>query len=162
MRRLTAISDGRSSVGDLYKTEGARLWRAVFAWCQDRAVTDDAVAEAFAQCLRRGDEVRDRRAWVWTAAFRLAAGELKARRRFAVDDEVGDPSVDGPSSDAVELLIALRRLSTNQRAAVVLRYYGGWETDEIARALGARRATVRVHLGRGRRRLGELLEGDES
>jgi RNA polymerase sigma-70 factor, ECF subfamily len=160
MRRLTATPDP-PSVGDLYEIEGQRLWRAVFAWCQDRAVTDDAVAEAFAQCLRRGKEVRDPRAWLWTAAFRLAAGELKARRRFVADVEAGDPPTDGPSTDAVELLAALRRLPTNQRAAVVLRYYGGWETDEIAHALGAGRATVRVHLSRGRRRLREMLEGDE-
>jgi RNA polymerase sigma-70 factor (ECF subfamily) len=161
MRRLTATPDARSPVGDLYETEGARLWRAVFAWCQDRAVADDAVAEAFAQCLRRGDEIRDRRAWVWTAAFRLAGGELKSRRRFAVDDESRDRSVEEPSTDVVDLLIALRRLSTNQRAALVLRYYGGWETDEIARALGTGRATVRVHLSRGRRHLRQLLEGDD-
>jgi RNA polymerase sigma-70 factor (ECF subfamily) len=161
MRRLAATPDDPPSVGDLYEIEGRRLWRAVFAWCQDRAVADDAVAEAFAQCLRRGEDVRDPRAWVWTAAFRLAAGELKARGRLAAHEERGDPQVEGPSTDAVDLLAALRRLPTNQRAAVVLRYYGGWETGEIARALGAGRATVRVHLSRGRRRLRELLEGDE-
>ena len=162
MRRLAATPDDPPSVGDLYEIEGRRLWRAVFAWCQDRAVADDAVAEAFAQCLRRGEEIHDPRAWVWTVAFRLAAGELKARRRFVADEEVGDPPFAEPSADAADLLAALRRLPTNQRAAVVLRYYGGWETDEIARALGAGRATVRVHLSRGRRRLRELLEGDDS
>src|SRR5207244_3656852 len=67
-------------LGDLYRHEAARLWRAVFAYAQGRAITDDAVAEAFAQCLRRGSEVRDPRAWIWRASFRMAAGELKARR----------------------------------------------------------------------------------
>jgi RNA polymerase sigma-70 factor, ECF subfamily len=161
MRRLAATPDDPPSVGDLYEIEGQRLWRAVFAWCQDRSVADDAVAEAFAQCLRRGGEVRDPRAWVWTAAFRLAAGELQARGRLVADAEAGDQAIEGPSADALDLLTALRRLPTNQRAAVVLRYYGGWDTDEIARALGAGRATVRVHLSRGRRRLRELLEGDD-
>jgi RNA polymerase sigma-70 factor, ECF subfamily len=162
MRRLAAIPDDPPSVGDLYELEGPRLWRAVFAWCQDRAVTDDSVAEAFAQCLRRGADVRDPGAWVWTAAFRLAAGELKARRRFVPDHDAGDPPVEAPTADAVELLAALRRLPPNQRAAVVLRYYGGWKTDEIARALGTGRATVRVHLSRGRRRLRELLQGEDT
>lgn len=38
-------------------------------------------AEAFAQCLRRGEGVRSPRAWVWTAALRLASAELKEQRR---------------------------------------------------------------------------------
>jgi DNA-directed RNA polymerase specialized sigma24 family protein len=164
MRRLAGISQHPSNVGDLgdlYEVEGVRLWRAVFAWCQDRAVTDDAVAEAFAQCLRRGGAIRDPRAWVWTAAYRIASGELKARARLAGADELLKIGIDGPSSDAIDLLAALRRLPANQRAAVVLHYYGGWDTKEIAQALGAGRATVRVHLSRGRRRLRELLEEDE-
>lgn len=54
---------------------------SIFANAQDRAVTDDAVAEAFAQCLRRGEEIRSPRAWVRTTAFRLAAAELMERSR---------------------------------------------------------------------------------
>ena len=44
---------------------------------------------------------------------------------------------------------------------MVLRFYAGYETDEIARLLGSSRATVRVHLSRGRRRLRELLEEED-
>jgi len=138
---------------------GATVWRAVFAYCQNRAITDDAVAEAFAQCLRRGDEVRDPRAWVWTAAFRLAAGELKERSRYS---PLADTHVDtGDVDDAGRVLAALRRLPRNQRAALVLRFYVGYSTDEIARLLGSSRATVRVHLSRGRRRLRALLEEED-
>jgi DNA-directed RNA polymerase specialized sigma24 family protein len=36
----------RVEVERLYRVEGARLWRAVFAWSGDSAVADDAVAEA--------------------------------------------------------------------------------------------------------------------
>ena len=152
-------ADDLGDLGDLYEREGARLWRAVFAYCQNRAITDDAVAEAFSQCLRRGDEVRDPRAWVWTAAFRLAAAELKERSRYSplADARVDTADVD----DAGRLLAALRRLPTNQRAALVLRFYVGYGTDEIARLLGSSRATVRVHLSRGRRRLRGLLEEED-
>lgn len=159
MRRTAAIGDSARDLGDLYEREGPRLWRAVFAYSQDRAITDDAVAEAFAQCLRRGDHVRDPRAWVWTAAFHLAAAELKDRSRYSpiTDSRVEAPDVD----EATRLLTALRRLPTNQRAALVLRFYAGYRTDEIARLLGASRATVRVHVSRGRKRLRELLMEDE-
>jgi hypothetical protein len=63
----------------VYRDHGARLWRAVFAFAGDRQIADDAIAEAFAQALRRGNELRDPLAWIWRVAFRVAAGELKER-----------------------------------------------------------------------------------
>ena len=143
-----------SDLGSLYALEGPRLWRSVYAFAQDRAITDDAVAEAFAQCLRRGTEVRDPRAWVWRAAFRLAAGEMKARRRFtSTTIETAAPDQAG----AVHVMTALATLPGNQRAAAVLHWYAGFGTDEVAGMLGIGRGTVRVHLSRARRRLGPLL-----
>ena len=143
-------------LGDLYEREGARLWRAVFAYSQSRTITDDAVAEAFAQCMRRGDDVRDPRAWIWATAFHLAAAGLKERGRFLPLTEDHADRTD--PVEAVHLMSALRRLPRNQRAVLVLRFYAGYGTDEIARVLGSSRATVRVHLSRGRRRLRDLLE----
>ena len=157
MRKM--VSETGPDLGELYRAESARLWRAVFAYSQDRALTDDAVAEAFAQCLRRGDAVRDPRAWVWSAAFRLAAGSLMDRRMTGPleDAAVTDPVPEDPT----RLLAALRALPANQRAALVLRFYAGYGTDEIARMLGIGRATVRVHISRGRKRLRQLLPEED-
>jgi RNA polymerase sigma factor (sigma-70 family) len=92
---------------------------------------------------------------VWRAAFRIAAGELKDRRRFR-----------GTASDAAyemeeppwRLIAGLARLSPNQRAALVLHYYAGYPTKDIAGILGSSAATVRVHLSQGRKRLRRILE----
>lgn len=54
MERLTI--DGLER---LYREDGERLWRAVFAYAGNRDVADDAVAEAFTQAIGRGDELRD-------------------------------------------------------------------------------------------------------
>jgi RNA polymerase sigma-70 factor, ECF subfamily len=144
-------------LGALFEEESPKLWRAVFAFAGDREIASDAVAEAFAQCLRRGDAIRDPRAWIWRSAFRIAAGELKDRGRWGpwpLESPVEEP--EGP--DAV--LAALRALSPMQRATIVLRHYAGYDAGEIGAALGIGRATVRVHLSRGRRRLRSLLEGE--
>jgi RNA polymerase sigma factor (sigma-70 family) len=162
--RRAAIDPATPDLGEVFDREVDRLWRAVFAFTQDRAVTDDAVAEAFAQCLGRGDEVRDPRAWVWRAAFRLAAGELKARRRTERLVEVeAFAELKAESSDRLgELLALLAGLPGYQRAAAILRWYGGYGTDEIARTLGMSRATVRVHLSRARRKLRSQLTEDDA
>jgi RNA polymerase sigma-70 factor (ECF subfamily) len=139
----------------LYREDGTRLWRALVAFSGDREVASDAVAEAFAQALGRGDELRDPQRWVWRAAFRIAAGELKDRERFQAP--AFDPGYEMEEPPA-RLVAALARLSPNQRAALVLHYYAGYPTKEIARILGSSAATVRVHLSRGRKRLRLILE----
>ena len=153
----SAVGTGRADeLGRLYEEHRDRLWRGVFAVYGDPDVASDAVAEAFAQALRRGDAIRDPRAWVWRAAFRIAAGELKARSQGARPLEVGE-SYEMPESSG-ELISGLRRLSPKQRGALVLRYYEGYSTQEVAEILGSTAAAVRVHLAMGRRRLRDLLE----
>lgn len=144
----------------VYRDHGARLWRAVFAFAGDRQIADDAVAEAFAQALRRGAEVRDPLAWIWRVAFRIAAGELKDQRTRGT--ALVDEAYEMPEP-AWEIIEALARLSPMQRAAVVLHHYGGYPAKEIAVILGSTSAAVRVHLSAGRRRLREMLaEGPDA
>jgi len=145
-----------SELGRIFETEGKRLWRALVAFTRDREVASDAMAEAFAQALARGDELRTPERWVWRAAFRIATGELKARLRHPLLAE--DPAYEMPEPPH-DLIAALATLSPNQRAALILRHYAGYSTREVAQILGSSAATVRVHLSQGRRRLGHLLEG---
>ena len=139
----------------LYREDAARLWRALVAFSSDPEVASDAVAEAFAQALGRGDAIRDAQRWVWKAAFRMAAGELKRRRRFVTMTD--EPWADLPDPPA-DLIAALARLSPNQRAALVLYHFAGYPAKTIAGILGSSAATVRVHLSQGRRRLQRILE----
>jgi RNA polymerase sigma-70 factor (ECF subfamily) len=141
----------------LYREEGARLWRAVFAYAGDREISSDAVAEAFAQYARRGERVRQPAAWIWRAAFKIAAGELQRRSR------------QGPMPrhmtyevvDRVPVTEALARLSPRQRAAIVLHYYAGYSAAEIAQILAINPATVRVHMLQARRKLSSLLQEED-
>jgi RNA polymerase sigma-70 factor, ECF subfamily len=142
----------------LYREQADRLWRAVFAYTGDREVASDAVAEAFAQSIRRGDALRSPKAWVWRAAFQIAGGEMK--RRAAVSPLTDERSYE-VSEPAWELIGALRTLPERQRVVLVLRYYAGYSVREIAEIVGSTAATVRVHLSRGRRRLRDLLEEED-
>jgi RNA polymerase sigma factor (sigma-70 family) len=142
----------------LYREHGARLWRAVFAFSGDREVASDAVSEAFLQVIHRGEDVHSPLAWVWRAAFRIAAGELKdrGRRRGVVPEEAYE--IPEPAEEVVRALAAL---SPKQRAAVVLHHYAGYPVKEIASMIGSTAPAVRVHLSVGRKRLRELLGGND-
>lgn len=151
---METTPDREQEVERLYRTEGARLWRAVMAYCGDREIANDAVAEAFAQVLARGEAVHAPLPWLWRSAFRIAAGELKARGRTSPPD---DASYEAPEL-LTDVLRALTRLSPNQREAVILHDYADLTTAEVARIMKIAQATVRVHVSQARRRLRRLLE----
>jgi RNA polymerase sigma factor (sigma-70 family) len=147
----------------LYRDQGMRLWRALVLTTGSPDVADDAVAEAFAQALRRGDHLRNPAAWVWRAAFSIAAGEMKERRKVVPLDAGVEVAavVTGISPERLmDLVRALARLTYRQRVAVVLADYAGWSHRQIAGVLGASVATVGVHVHRARGRLRELLQED--
>ena len=152
------MGDGDDIPGEierLYRDQGDRMWRALLAYAGDPEVASDAVAEAFAQALRRGDAIRDPARWVWRTAFRIAAGMLKERRMVGPEQDIGlSYEMDLPARELVE---ALRQLSPRQRASVVLHHAAGYPVREVAAILGSTPAAVKVHLMRGRDRLRKSL-----
>jgi DNA-directed RNA polymerase specialized sigma24 family protein len=143
-----------AEIDELYRAESDRLWRSIFAFCGQADVASDAVAEAFAQLIGRGDEVRWPKRWLWKSAFAIARGELK--RRSEVDQLLDDGAVP-VGEPAWALRQCLGRLSESQRAALLFHHYAGYPTREVAEIIGSTPAAVRVHLHRGRRRMRTLL-----
>ena len=43
----------------LYREHGDRLWRSLLLFTGRPEIASDAAAEAFAQAIRRGDQIRD-------------------------------------------------------------------------------------------------------
>jgi RNA polymerase sigma-70 factor, ECF subfamily len=152
------VTEAEGSLERVYREQGAKLWRALFALSGDREVASDALAEAFAQALARGEAITKPDGWVWTAAFRIASGELKLRGRSG--PRLPERSYEMPAP-VTDMVAALARLSPKQRLAIVLHDYADRPTDEVARVLDASRATVHVHLSQARRRLRTILSGDD-
>jgi RNA polymerase sigma factor (sigma-70 family) len=156
MESVAVAAEPAVTIEALYRQEADKLWRALFAFSADTEIASDAVAEAFAQAIRRGSAIRDPRAWVWKSGFRIASGDLHRRSRsvhMIPDSSYFDPEVDS------ELLAALAQLPDGQRAAVVLHYYADAPVREISRRTGMSQLSVRANLSRGRKRL-KLLLGD--
>ena len=146
--------------GLIWRESGATIWRAVYAYAGGRReVADDAVAEAFARAMSRGAEVRDPIPYLYRVAFRVASAELMQRKKE--DADVPEIAVDPSSNGLPDLLRALTQLTPAQRAAVYLHYRLDLPVREVARMTGMSVASVKVHLMRGRRRLRELLGGED-
>ena len=154
-RRVDEGTDAR--LEQLYREHAHRMWRALLAFTNNTEIASDAVAEAFAQALRRGDAIRDPERWIWRAAYRIAAGELKERGRMGAAVIERSCEIEEP---ALDLIAALAHLSPKQRAAVVLHHAVDLPVAEIATIISSTSTAVRVHLSRGRARLRERLEDD--
>ena len=69
----------------------------------------------------------------------------------------GDTVPDPAASMDLEVLDAVARLSVQQRAAVFLTYWEDLTPDAVAQRMGVSAGTVKRHLARARKRLGDLL-----
>lgn len=152
-----------AEVRSLYEEVRGPLGRALLAWSGSTEVAEDSLSEAFTQLLRRGDGVRNPRGWVWQAAFRIAAGDLHARRRAPLEltGELDLATWGTDWSEAVDLLRALDVLTDQQRKCVALVFIADLPATEAAHILGTSAATVRVQLMRARRRLRNTLTKEE-
>jgi RNA polymerase sigma-70 factor (ECF subfamily) len=121
-------------------------------------VVTDACLKAFD--ARAWPEVADRRAYLYKTVLTVAHDHHRrtlSRRlremKVAGRDQMPDPfgSVD------IEVLDAVARLSVQQRAAVFLTYWEDLSPEMAAQRMGVSTGTVKRHLARARKRLGELL-----
>jgi RNA polymerase sigma-70 factor (ECF subfamily) len=145
-------------IREVYEAQHVRLWRAIAVWSGSADVADEAVAETFAQLVRRGEAVVDPAAWAWRSAFRIAAADLQ-RRRADARYEAGEVAFGAIQSEPdLDLMRALQHLSDQQRACVVVCDLLGYSAEEAGPLLKTSAATVRVQRMRARRRLRSLLE----
>lgn len=140
----------------------------------DRDVGEQIAQEAFTRLYERWSGIESEEhalRFAYRTALNLAASHHRSERRWRSlwtrrSSELVPGDTPGPEraiGERDEVFAALRRLSPNQRASVVLVDYVGFDDREAASVLGISPSTVRVHLSRGRRALRELLGagGDE-
>jgi DNA-directed RNA polymerase specialized sigma24 family protein len=146
--------DDRARLEEAYRTFGDEVWRAIFAYAGGRRdIADEATSEAFAQAGRRLSRIRRLRPWLFTAAFKIAAGLLERKPDMPL------PTPEGRIADQdVELMDLTTHLTLAQRKAFVLRDVLGYTTAEASRLIGSSDVSVRVHLHAARRRLRAMLE----
>jgi RNA polymerase sigma-70 factor (ECF subfamily) len=142
----------------LFREHAGAVFRAVYAYSGGRrALAEEATAEAFARAIASERRIRRPIPWIYRTAFRAAAAELRKERREPIDP----PTAEEPAGLG-HVVDALRALTPNQRAAIVLRYEADLPVRDIAARMGTSAATVRVHLHRGRNRLRDLLGTEET
>lgn len=143
--------------------------REIYAFCLRRLacahLAEDAASAVFLRLVRQYGQVKDRdasglRNWLYGTASNIVAECLRdARRRREAQAELAKwkRQTDLPAGtdrlDWPVLYEAIGKLKPRHQDIVVLRYFQGLETSEIAAALGMREPAVRKCLSRAMRRL---------
>ena len=158
---------------DLIDSHKDRLFAFVLRTVRNHQDAEDVCQEAFLRAFRSLDSFNlDYRfsTWLFTIGYRLCLNSLRSRKDVTADlDFTALPTADVPvdtgsalSEEARQLkdLVweAVDRLSTAQRATVLLCYRYGQGCAEIAEVLQLPVATVKSHLHRARGRLKDILE----
>ncbi|MGA2300182.1 MAG: sigma-70 family RNA polymerase sigma factor [Candidatus Acidiferrum sp.] len=158
--------------GDLYREYAP----AIFRFCRRAMPThedaEDATMEIFMKLrdkLSQFDHTRSFSAWLYKVAANHCWDMLRRRkgRQNKETEDVDNVPLEHPDPNQLERLIeersneevrkALGKLGVRARMALVMRYYSDMSYDEIADALGVRRAFVGVVLLRARHELRQVL-----
>ena len=169
-----ARSGNAEAWGDLYKQYAPAIFRFCRRALPAREDAEDATTEIFMKVrdkLDQYDATRPFTAWLYKVSANHCWDILR-RRRIRQDLETGEVEtlpLEHPDAGQLDQLMeqstnlqvrsALDKLPARARMALVLRYYSDMSYDEIAGALGVRRAFVGVVLLRARHQLREILIG---
>jgi RNA polymerase sigma-70 factor (sigma-E family) len=155
---------------DAWVQHRAHLWRVAWLICRDADQADDIVAAAGARAWRSwgGTAVRDPKAYLRRTVVNEATDGFRRRERDRrwlrrrTGEGRGEPTVADRVSDRVDLAEALARLTVEQRAAVVLRYWADLSEADAAAALGVSVGTVKSRTHRALAALARDLDAPTS
>lgn len=143
---------------------GPTVYRLALCRTQNAADAEDVYQEVFLRLWRQetaGWSGERLKAWLLRTTVNRCADlhRFRLRRPTLAWEDLPDTAC--PDDEGRALWAAVARLPRDQRTAVHLFYAEGYSAEEIAALLGIPAATVRTRLHRGRRRLRELLGGDD-
>ncbi len=145
-----------TAFGEFYRRELDGQVRRAALLLGSGELANDVVHDAFVAMFRRWDSLAEPGPYLNVAVLNACRGFHRRRSRYErlvprLLDRGTVPSVDEHLGDV------LAQLPFNQRAAVVLRFYGGLTTDEIAHVLECAPGSVGPWIDRALTKLRKAL-----
>ncbi len=131
-----------------YRSEHAPQVHRAFLMLGDNEAANDVVHEAMTDVFQRWEQLHQPAAYLNRTV--LNGCRDAGRRRSSsvrVIHRLREVEIGNNSQDSLNDVLA--KLPFNHRAAIVLRYYAGYTTDEISAALGCAPGSVGPWIERG-------------
>lgn len=161
---LQRLAQGdKAALADFYDLYAGLVNGLALRILRDVSEAEDVVQEVFLRVWRQADRYDPQRgtpeAWLCTMARTRALDRLRRRAARREDALEAAPMATllPRNEEALAVRKALDALSTDQRRAVELAYYGGLTQSEIAQALGEPLGTIKTRIRTAMLRLREAL-----
>lgn len=181
-------SGDRRAFEELVRRHLAFVIRQAARYVGDEAAAEDVAQEVFLRVFRSGELFREATSflgWLATITSRLALNELRTRQRkhwvarsslecgsavveAALETRAwvpGNADVEGPDGELLReerirlVREALARMPENQRMALTLQRFDGWDLQQIGATMGLSGSATKSLLHRARHRLAQELKG---
>ena len=143
---------------------GPTLFRVAFAILRNRTDCEDAAQNAVLKAYRNLDSLKQRsyfKTWLIQILKNECFDMLKRRRPTVDVEEQGDLGFE-MRLPYLDLNRAFDKLTPDERLAIALYYYEGYDTREIAKITEVSEGTVRSRLSRARAGLRAMLQDKEA
>jgi RNA polymerase sigma-70 factor (ECF subfamily) len=157
---IDGARSGGANLEQLIRAVWPEAYRIAFSMLRDRGLAEDAAQEACAAIARSLPSLKKTdgfSAWSYRIIVNHAIVAARRRQRAQSLDELPAAAGAADRSEALDLHDALMKLPVEQRGAIVLHYYVGLNSREIAASTGLPPSTVRFHLMLARRTLHKAL-----
>jgi len=132
---------------DFVVTRRGPLLRTAYLLTGNHHDAEDLVQSALIKVVPKWGRIKDRpEPYVRQVLARESVSRWRGRRWREVSTDVVPEATHYDSTDRIELLEDLRRLSPRQRAVLVLRYFDDLTEVDTAEALGISVGTVKSHV----------------
>jgi RNA polymerase sigma-70 factor, ECF subfamily len=128
----------------IYDGSYPKLYRYCYARTSNDGAASELASRVFLEALEGIDKYQYRGrpllAWLYRIARNIVSDHLQKRQRESLAMEEAGALLDGanhgpPIDDRFDIEVALRQLTDDQQQLIVLRYYAGFSTSEIAQAM---------------------------
>ncbi len=159
-----ACAGDDAAAADLICAVWPDAYRIAWSIVRNRSAAEDAAQEACARAWRGLKSLRrPERFAVWF--YRIVVNEARRAQRAALRDEPVEAVAlhdEAARDDRIAVRVAIEALEPRLRLPILLRYYYGLRSAEIAQVLGAPAVTVRWWLMLAHRRLRVALDDPAS
>lgn len=149
----------RHSFSLLYSKIYKDLYRYAFYALKNKEDAEDAVSEAVIDAYRSIGRLKNEdcfRSWF----FKILSFKCKRRlKQYATEktDELTESPVSEDLDIRLDLHLAMNLLDGDERMIIGLKVFGGYNSDEISKALKINRSTVRSKYSRALKKLQTAL-----
>lgn len=153
------MNDEFIKIFNLYKND---VYRLTYSYTKNKSDTDDIAQNVFIKLYKHKDILKldndDIKKWLFKVTINECKSLFLSHWRIKVslfDDK--DIKVSDSNND---LLDVIANLNKKERIIVFLHYYEGYKIKEIAEMMKLSEVNVKVLLSRTRKKLKNMMEGD--